>query len=190
MRAKALMIIAILLGSLVATRYLTPVQSVSSDILSTFTSTPKYTGHVAVERLAKHLTSNETEQKAIADFVYNLENVFHIDPHVLFQNADYLVVTVVWREDKISRLEFIFTNNKPEVKEEISLGENTEFLYWNGKVEYELRLHNGKTHYQSRYEGPSKENKWSGGVGYNCSPDCWHKMVNLKEFDWYQRQQP
>lgn len=151
----------------------------------------KYTGHVAVEKLAKHLTSNEKEQKAIAEFIYNLENVFHINPHVLFQNSDYLTVslTVTKNRKAIRRVELIFSNNEPRVNIfDDPEGENT--VYWNGRVEYEIEFWDGKTYYESWFEGPSKYSNWSSGKGYGDDPNCWYKIINLRKFDWYQPLQP
>lgn len=142
----------------------------------------QYNGYVAVERLARYLTSNEREQKLVTNLLSNMEEVFHIDPHVLFQNSSYLTV-VCYNDMSNEHIKFYFTEQEPKIV--------NDFLQFNGYLSYSYSKYSkypGVTLFKSWYEEPSRYNDWSSGIGFN---EFWFKTINLndsKQFDWYQPQ--
>lgn len=142
------------------------------------TQTVKYECCVGIERLAKHITPDEEEQKRVINFLSNFKDTFHISLQGLFQESDYLVVAL--RETQYDeRLHFYFTNQEPKDRDGL--------LYFNGYLSYS-HTHMGKySWFESWYEGPSKFSDWSSGKGF--SNDDLFKIIDLnnrKVFDWYQ----
>ena len=139
---------------------------------------------MALERVAKHVTENEEEQKMVINFISNLEENFHVNPYVLFQNSDYLTV-IIHRNSEYENLKFYFTNQEPKIK--------NGSIYFNGYLSYSYTCSfSGKyLRFESWYEGPSKSSKYGGDwtSGHSFNSDTLLKIINLndrQQFDWYQ----
>lgn len=154
-----------------------------------------YSSHVNVEKLTEHITTDKGEQKIITDFLYGMEGAFHIDPHLLFQENDYLLVIFNrysnYVGSKGTKLSFIFSAQEPRLNI-FNNPREENMIYLNGYLEYSLDSHEHETHYESWYESPSKYASWKSGfrLDYYLT-NGWYKIVNLNEFDWYrERKQP
>jgi hypothetical protein len=147
-----------------------------------------YTGHVAINELAQHLTDKEHEQIKIVKFLSKMEDTFHVSLNNLLQESDYLVVTYTDSKRYGLKIKFYFTSNEPSIETETKDGETTNWIRFNGYISYSYSYQHERTLLKSWYENPPKVGSWSSGFGYdsNDSPFNWVKIVNLKEFNWYQ----
>lgn len=140
------------------------------------TENNKYDGYVAIEKVAKYMTQNEKDQKMLTSFLYNFEEVFHIDPHVLFQNSNYLTATI-HKFERFESLKLYFTDQEPKIQD--------GFLRFNGYLSYKYVHSNYDkyTRFESWYQGPSKHSDWTFGIITDLDV---LKIVDLRKFDWHQ----
>ena len=182
-------VVVVSLISIVAVAFICLYVFLGSVIKTSATSNVS-NSRVAVKNLAQHLTTKEHEQREVVKFVSNMEDVFHINPYIVFMNSDYLVVTYTDSKRYGFKIKFYFTDSEPLTDTEERDGETTNWVRVNGYISY---AYHGRTDYRnayfkSWYENPAKEGSWSGGFGYNPDEEAigWVKVVNLKTFHWQQ----
>ena len=170
---------------------MTTVAPLPSCLQKTNSQPEPYSGSIAVESLANHLTVNANERKLISGFIIGIENDFHIRPQVLFQENDYLAVVYTKKAESGESVSFYFSNYLPTITEEYENGKKITWLNFNGYLSYSQRNVGSKyERLSSWYERPSKYGDIvTSGYGFREGglETYWLKIINLREFNWHQK---